>query len=122
MVAVYYGSTHDFRFPQKTVQQVAEKLRMPWTTVQRILQKFRAGNFVLETLVAKKPRSFSCIPERVQRILLSRDILQTWAPYSIKERTHLIKTQLHCNVSSDTVWQFYLSRGVSFRTGIAVYR
>lgn len=76
----------------------------------------------MDLLVAKKPRHFNCIPLVVKKLLLSQDLLQTWSPYSIKERTQLLRTQMNCKISADSLWQFYLKSGIRFRTGTAVYR
>ena len=75
VVGVFFGSTSDFRYPRKSVTEVAAHLRMPWSTVQRILKKFEAGGRSLEALTFKKPRSFGCIPDDIKRILLSQDML-----------------------------------------------
>ena len=95
---------------------------MPWTSVQRVLQKFVEGGFKLEILVSKRARHFDCIPQHIKKVLLSKDMLQTWSPYSIVERVFLLREQLGVTVSTSTLWQFYRANGVSFRTGTAVYR
>lgn len=122
VVGLHFGSTEDFRYVRRTISQVAHQLRMPWSTVQRIIRKFVAGGHSLDLLVAKKPRHFNCIPPLVKKLLLSQDLLQTWSPYSIKERTQLLRTQMNCKISADSLWQFYLKSGIRFRTGTAVYR
>ena len=75
VIGVRYGSLTDFRFERATVSEVARQLRMPWATVSRVVKKFDANGHDLDALVAKKPRSFDCIPDSVKRLILSTEML-----------------------------------------------
>ena len=102
---------------------MSDKLRIPWTTVDRVLKRFEAGGKRVDTLIrAKPPRHFNCIPDDVKHVLLSDEMVEAWAPYSIAERTQLLDIHMQCRISTHTVWRFYKEHDVKFRTGQAVFR
>ena len=121
-MGAYYGSLRDFTTKRLTIKQISTKFRIPWSTVKRIIVKFEASGKSLEAVHSKKPRHFNCIKDENKEKLLSQDLLQTWAPYSILERTKLIQAKLGFTVSDHTLWQFYQANGIKIRTGQAVYR
>ena len=57
----------------------------------------------------ERARHFNCIPEPVKHKLLCQDLIQTWSPYSILERTKLIKKKLKCKLSTHTLSEAFTS-------------
>ena len=123
VVMAAYGSMRSFRRQVRTVTQVSERLRIPWATVNRVLKQFVAGGKRADSLIKKKkPRHFNCIPDDVKQVLLSDEMVEAWAPYSIAERTQLLENHLGCQISTHTMWRFYKEHDIKFRTGQAVFR
>ena len=81
-----YGELKRFRQVKLSIQEISVKLRVPWSTVKRVLYNFERSGRQLKALTAEKPRHFKCIPDHVKQVLLSQDMLEAWAPYSIRER------------------------------------
>ena len=118
-----YGSISRFQRQVKTVREISDKLRIPWSTVNRVLRYFVASGKRLDSLLKeKKMRHFNCIPDDVKQVLLSDEMVEAWAPYSIVERTYLLDKHMDCTISTHTMWRFYKENGIKFRTGQAVYR
>ena len=123
IIITTYGSVSRFQRQIRTVRQVSEKLRIPWSTVNRVLKYFVASGKCIDSLLKeKKMRHFNCIPEDVKQVLLSDEMVEAWAPYSIVERTFLLEKHMDCNISTNTMWRFYKENGIKFRSGQAVYR
>ena len=70
------------------VRRVAMMLELPETTLRRHLKYWKeTGSFNRQFV--RKPYVKKL--EKIKDILLDHNLLQEWAPYSLKERAHLIK-------------------------------
>ena len=95
---------------------------IPFSTVARIIKKFEAAGYQLAQVDPKKPRTYALMLPYIKDLLLDQDLLQTWHPYSLAERTQLLAKATGCQVSVHTLWNFYRDHGIKIRTGQAVYR
>ena len=120
-----YGQLIDFEGPPvRGIREISMALHLPWSTVQHFLRAFELRGRQLQRVLEKPPRRFSKFPPEVQAWLVSPEILQCWAPFSLKERVMIIKEATGADkaLSPNTLWEFYKEKGILWKTGKAIYR
>ena len=66
---------------------------------------------------------FSRIPSFVTDTLIQPDVVQGWAPYSLKERSQILQQLFPQHpVSTSTIRRFYLAHKIKYRASQLVYR
>ena len=122
IINLRYGSLVNFDQPVRDIREISKALHLPWSTIQHFLRAFDIKGKQLQNVIEKPPRRFSTLPPNVQTWLLSKEILQCWAPFSLKERVLLLQNAFGILPSPNTLWEFYKERGIQWKTGKAIYR
>ena len=122
IINLRYGSLVNFDQPVRDIREISKALHLPWSTIQHFLRAFDMKGKQLQNVIEKPPRRFSTLPPNVQTWLLSKEILQCWAPFSLKERVLLLQNAFGILPSPNTLWEFYKERGIQWKTGKAIYR
>ena len=100
----------DFSLVERSIAEIARICHMPWCTVNWMIKKFERSRQDIDTFLAKKPRDFRCLPADVKRFLLSKETLQNWAPFGLKERCRLLSNSpFGITISENTLMHFYRS-------------
>ena len=102
-------------------KQIAKKLRIPPETVRRTVLQFEQRGHDFGRLGLHRPR-FKHFTPRIKRHLLSKSLLEHWAPYSIAERAEIISRVWGEQISRSQLQRFYQHHKVSFLTAKVRFR
>ena len=98
--------------PIRPVRRVAMILELSEMSVHRTLNHWKdTGSF--DRHFVRKP--YVTKLGKIKDILLDHNLLQEWAPYSLKERAHLIQVQYNIKCSSSCVRDLYRRNRVGYR-------
>ena len=101
--------------------QIERQLRIPYSTMKSVVDKFRVGGYTLPSLTPTYGR-FKNIPVRLKRVLLSTELLQQWAPFTINERVAAIAQLWDHSMSRSSLQRFYHANGVKYRQAKMRYK
>ena len=121
IVFLRYGSLDNFQQIVRSYIDIGKRLRFRTDVVQSAIARFHARGSSLANMVRQK-RSFNIIPDHVKARLLSKNLLQAWAPYNIAERIAAIRRLWNVRISASTLETFYKAHGVKRRRAQTVYR
>ena len=122
IIFLRYGSLTNFNQSQLTVSEISRQLRLPWTTVKDFLNRFHRVGSDFEATQANRRHKFMSIPPRLRRALISKKLLQEWAPYSIKERVDMIERVWQFKMSTTQLAKLYRHHLIKYRAAKQVYR
>ena len=119
-----YNSLEDFSTVHRTVAEICRPLRLAWTTVYDYLNRFQARDCDFERSMIRCPSltKFGSIPSRLLRKLISKKLLQEWAPYTIRERVAIIQRVWDFKMSTTQLEKVYKHHGIKHRAAKQVYR
>ena len=120
IVFAYYGSLTRFDGPVMSKADVAKKLRMAPSTVSLNIKRFIAGGHSFDAMQAKK-KSFTKVPARLKRTLLSTKLLQEWGAFSMPERVQIIERVWDYPTNVSFLARFYKAHGIRYRRVKEVY-
>ena len=102
-------------------RQIGKKLRIAFETVRRTIRVFEQRGYHFDRLSTKRQR-FKIMTARLKRHLLSKSLLEHWAPYAIHERAKMMEELFGVSMSRAHLTRFYRQHGVSFLTAKLRYR
>ena len=116
----YYGSLTRFDRPIMTQMEASRKLMIRQPTLSKMLKRFRQSGHDISRLYPKRV-PFRMISPRLKRTLLSKQLLQEWGPFSIKERVRIIDRVWQQKINWATLINFYKAHKVKYLRSREVY-
>lgn len=90
VVFARYGSLDNFNHIVSSLPEISKKLRIPISTLHKLLTTLHERGYQLDAF-GRKYKRFKALPDAVQRILLSEDLLQRWVSLTLYERVLTIR-------------------------------
>ena len=115
-----FGSLTDFSRVHSSYAAISRKFWASAVTIRHIVQSFVAKGHRFE--VPPRAPKLQKVAPRVRQALLTPELLQEWAPYTLKERVELIRRVWGVSVSDKYLSLFYRHNGVRLRQAKKVYR
>ena len=116
----WFGSLTDFSRVHMSYADISRKFWASAATIRHIVLGFIAKGCRFET--APKMIKLQKVPPRIRQALLTPELLQEWAPYTLLERVELMKRVWNVSVSGKYLSLFYRENGVRLRQAKKVYR
>ena len=111
----------NYERPVRSYGVIGALLRIPKVTVFDVCRAFQQRGHDIDRLGHKRDR-FKVVTPRIKRSLLSVKLLQDWAPFTLKERSEIIKRIWNVTLSATHLRRFYVEHGIRFRQAKHVYK
>ena len=111
-----YGSITDFSRVASSTYAVAKRMGLSWNTVDHALKRHaRVGGSVEAFLLKRQPtRQFRKLSAELQTLLASKELLQAWAPFSLRERCRIIERVFNVRVTHQMLQLFYKAHNTAY--------
>ena len=121
IIYLRFGSLEDFSRPVMGYLEISKRLHIQQSSVRALVIRFCARGHSFERLKPTWPK-FKMLSPELQQMLLSPELLQEWAPFTLKERSHITKRVWGVYIAPSHLALFYRTNGVRLRQAKKVFR